>query len=67
VRAAFGEGEGEITGAAREVERALSGTWRGKIHHPCFPPAVQAERKQDGDEVVAVRDRREKLPDVSGF
>ena len=56
--------EGNVPGAAREVQPAPSGLDTGEIDQPRLPSSVAPERQESGDEIVAIRDRRKQPPDV---
>ena len=65
VRAAAGELECDVAGAAGEVERSAAGLNGGQVGESPFPAAVETEGQQDRDQVVAVRDGLEQPADVA--
>src|SRR5262249_47259569 len=65
LRAALSDLEGNVAGAAGEIERGCAGGGGGERRHAALPAAVLPVREQDGDEIVAIGDGREEPADVA--
>src|SRR6185295_3478629 len=64
---ASSEREGDVPRTGRQVERASAGRWRGQIDDTPLPAPVLAVRQHDGNEVVALGDRREERAHVAAL
>ena len=60
-RAAPGEGEGDVAGAAAHIERATAGGNGSQFGDAAFPPPVQPEALQVVEQIVAARDGGKKV------
>jgi hypothetical protein len=58
------DGECDVAGTRREIERAHRGQRRGHLHEAAFPPPVLTVRERDRDEVVTIGDRGEQASHV---
>ena len=65
-RAAPREGEGDVAGAAAQIQRALAGLNGGEFDDAAFPAPVQAEALQVVEQIVTPRDGGEKVVDLRG-
>ena len=63
-RAALREGEGDVAGAAAEIERAVAGRDTGQFYHTALPTPVQAEALEVIQEIVAAGDAGEEVVDL---
>ena len=59
--------EQDVAGSAREIEDAVIMAERGQRHQAIFPFPIAAVREDGGNEVVAIRDRREHPANVALF
>ena len=60
-RAAPGQRQGEVAGAAAKVQRALAGLRPGQLDHAAFPMPVQAKALEVIDQVITRRDAGEEI------
>jgi len=65
-RAAPGEGEGDVAGAAAQIESAGTGRRGSEGGDAAFPAAVQAEALEVVEQIVAPRDGSEEVVDLRG-
>ena len=65
-RATPGEGQGDVAGAATDIERALAGADGGQFDDPALPMPVQAKALQVVEQIVTPRDGGEKVVDLRG-
>ena len=65
-RAAPGEGEGDVAGAAAQIEGAGAGRSGGEAADAAFPAAVQAEALEVVEQIVAPRNGGEEVVDLRG-
>ena len=63
-RAAPREGEGDVAGAAAQIERAIAGLNGGQFDHAAFPAPVQPEALQVVEQIVAPGDGGKKVVDL---
>ena len=64
--AALREGEGNVAGAAAEVQRAGAGRGGGEFHHAAFPTPMQAKALQVVQKIVATGNAGEEVVDLRG-
>jgi hypothetical protein len=64
--AALGEGEGDVAGAATEVESAVAGLDLGEVDDAAFPKTMKAEALQVVQQVVTARDGGKEVADLGG-
>ena len=65
-RAAPGEGEGDVAGAAAEVERAVADLNLRQCHDAALPQPVQAEALEVVQEIVTAGDAGEEVVNLRG-
>ena len=56
--------EGDVARAAGEIDDVLPARQPRFANQPPLPRSIAPERQQDGDEIVAIGNRREERPDV---
>jgi hypothetical protein len=65
-RAVPGDGEGDVAGAAAQIEGAVAGLHPRQFNNAAFPAAVQAEALEVVEQVVAPRNGGEEVVDLRG-
>ena len=65
-RAALREREGDITGAAAQVKRAVAVFYLGEFNDAAFPKPVQAEALEVIQKIIAAGDAGEEVVDLRG-
>ena len=65
-RAAMREGEGDVAGAAAQIEGAGAGFRSGQFGDAAFPAAVQAEALKVVEQIVAARNGGKEVVDLRG-